>query len=121
MNRKEFIESCRDLSEAELLEIAVRARTMAEKRVPEEMKNLFRSLDDVTEVEEIRVETAWGSSHVFIVQAKERSAEKRPVLVNVHGGGWTMPHTERDTYFCRRLAVRTGCLIFDADYVLAPE
>ena len=121
MNRKEFIESCRDLSEAELLEIAVRARTMAEKRVPEEMKNLFRSLDDVTEVEEIRVETAWGSSHVFIVQAKERSAEKRPVLVNVHGGGWTMPHTERDTYFCRRMAVRTGCLIFDADYVLAPE
>ena len=121
MNRKEFIESCRDLSEAELLEIAVRARTMAEKRVPEEMKNLFRSLDDVTEVEEIRVETAWGSSHVFIVQARERSAEKRPVLVNVHGGGWTMPHTERDIYFCRRLAVRTGCLIFDADYVLAPE
>jgi acetyl esterase len=121
MNRKEFIESCRDLSEAELLEIAVRARTMAEKRVPEEMKNLFRSLDDVTEVEEIRVETAWGKSHVFVVQTKEQSAEKRPVLVNVHGGGWTMPHTERDTYFCRRLAVRTGCLIFDADYVLAPE
>ena len=41
MNRREFIESCRDLSEAELLEIAVRARTMAEKRVPEEMKPLI--------------------------------------------------------------------------------
>lgn len=121
MNRKEFIESCRNLSEAELLDIAVRARTMAEKRVPEEMTALFRSLDDVTEVEEIQVETAWGRSHVFIAQAKERSAEKRPVLVNVHGGGWTMPHTERDMYFCRRMAVRTGCLIFDADYVLAPE
>lgn len=121
MKRKEFINSCRDLSEAELLEIAVRARTMAEKRVPEEMKSLFRSLDDVTEVEEIRVETAWGSSHVYVVQEKEHREEKRPVLVNVHGGGWTMPHTERDTYFCRRMAVRTGCLIFDADYVLAPE
>ncbi len=121
MNRKEFIESCRDLSEAELLEIAVRARTMAEKRVPEEMTALFRRLDDVTEVEEIQVETAWGSSHVYVVQEKEHSTDKRPVLVNVHGGGWTMPHTERDTYFCRRMAVRTGCLIFDADYVLAPE
>ena len=121
MNRKEFIESCRDLSEAELLDIAVRARTMAEKRVPEEMKSLFRSLDDVTEVEEIQVETAWGRSHVYVVQEKAHGAEKRPVLVNVHGGGWTMPHTERDTYFCRRMAVRTGCLIFDADYVLAPE
>ena len=121
MNRKEFIESCRDLSEAELLEIAVRARAMAEKRVPEEMKSLFRSLDDVTEVEEIQVETAWGRSHVYVVQEKAHGAEKGPVLVNVHGGGWTMPHTERDTYFCRRMAVRTGCLIFDADYVLAPE
>ncbi len=121
MNRKEFIETCRELSEAELLDIAVRARTMAEKRVPEAMKALFRSLDDVTDVEEIRVETAWGSSHVYVVQEKERNTEKRPVLVNVHGGGWTMPHTERDTYFCRRMAVRTGCLVFDADYVLAPE
>ena len=121
MNRREFIESCSDLNEAELLRIAIRARTMAEKRVPEEMKELFRTLDDVTEVEEIQVDTAWGSSHVYVVQEKERDTEKRPVLVNVHGGGWTMPHTERDTYFCRRMAVRTGCLIFDADYVLAPE
>ena len=121
MNRKEFIESCRDLTEAELQRIAVRARTMAEKRVPPEMTALFRTLDDVTEVEEIRVETVWGSSHVYVVQETEHGADKRPVLVNVHGGGWTMPHTERDTYFCRRMAVRTGCLIFDADYVLAPE
>ena len=101
MNRKEFIESCRNLTEAELQRIAVRARTMAEKRVPPEMTALFRTLDDVTTVEEIRVETAWGSSHVYVVQEKEHGADKRPVLVNVHGGGWTMPHTERDTYFCR--------------------
>ena len=40
MNRKEFIESCRDLSEAELLHIAIRARNMAEKRVPPEMTAL---------------------------------------------------------------------------------
>ena len=78
MNRREFIESCSDLNEAELLRIAIRARTMAEKRVPEEMKELFRTLDDVTEVEEIQVDTAWGSSHVYVVQEKEHSADKRP-------------------------------------------
>ena len=121
MNRREFIETCRDLSEAELLEIAVCARSMAEKRVPEEMKALFRSLDDVTDVEEIRVEPTWNSSHVHVVREQQQVSGKRQVIVNVHGGGWTMPHTERDTYFCRRMAVRTGCLIFDADYVLAPE
>ena len=121
MNRREFIESCRGLDAAELLRIAVRARTMAEKRVPEEMKSLMRSLDGVTTAGEIRVDTAWGRSRVYVVQKTGERAEKRPVLVNVHGGGWTMPHTERDTYFCRRMAVRTGCLVFDADYVLAPE
>ena len=121
MNRLEFIESCKDLSEQELLEIAVRAREMAEKRVPEEMKVLFRSLDGVTEAKEIYVDTPWGKTHVFVIEEKEPRVEKRPVLVNVHGGGWTMPHTERDLYFCRRMAVRTGCLVFDVDYVLAPE
>lgn len=72
----------RGLSEAELLHVAIRARTMAEKRVPEEMKAFFRSLEDVTEVEEIRVETAWGSSRVYVVQEKEQGADKRPLLVD---------------------------------------
>ncbi|MBR1567184.1 MAG: alpha/beta hydrolase [Oscillospiraceae bacterium] len=120
MKRSEFLESCRDLNEAELLRIAIRSRSLAEKRVPEEMKSLFRSLDDVTEAIEIFVETAWGKTHVYVVK-ETGSAEKRPVLVNVHGGGWSLPHTERDVYFCRRMAVRTGCLVFDVDYVLAPE
>lgn len=121
MNRLEFIESCKNLNEQELLRIATRSRVMAEKRVPEEMKSLFRSLDEVTEAKEITVDTDWGKTHVYVVHEKEATAGKQPVLVNVHGGGWTLPHTERDIYFCRRMAVRTGCLVFDVDYVLAPE
>lgn len=121
MNRLEFIENCAGLTKEELLAIAVRSREAAEKRVPEEMKSLFRSLDDVTEAGEIYVDTDWGRTHVFVVREKEPRSEKLPVLFNVHGGGWALPHTERDVYFCRRMAVRTGCLVFDVDYVLAPE
>lgn len=121
MNRLEFLQSCQDLTDAELLRIAARSRALAEKRVPEEMKALFRSLDGVTEAEEIHVDTAWGRTHVYVVREKEAREKERPVLFNVHGGGWSLPHTERDVYFCRRMAVRTGCLVFDVDYVLAPE
>ena len=121
MNRLEFIEYCSKLSKEELLEIAVRSRDVAEKRVPEEMKSLFRSLDGVTESRELYVETAWGKTHLFVIGEKESASATQPVLVNVHGGGWTLPHTERDIYFCRRMAVRTGCLVYDVDYVLAPE
>ena len=81
-----------ELSGGQKQRVAIaRARSMAEKRVPEETKELFRSLDDVTKAEEIRVETAWGNSHVYVVQEKEHGTGKRPILVNVHGGGWTMP------------------------------
>lgn len=121
MKRPEFLEKCKTLGEAELLKMGIECRSMAGKRVPEEMKSLFRSLDDVTEAEEIFVDTAWGRSHVCIVGEKAPREDKRPVLVNAHGGGWTMPHTERDTYFCRRMAAKTGCLVIDSDYVLAPE
>ena len=121
MNRLEFIEKCADFTKEELLAIAVRSREAAEKRVPKEMKVLFRSLDDVTESKEIYVDTAWGRTHVYVVREKEPRSDKLPVLFNVHGGGWALPHSERDVYFCRRMAVRTGCLCFDVDYVLAPE
>ena len=121
MKRLEFIDSCKNLTEEELLDIAVRSRDVAEKRVPEEMKALFSTLDHVTTAEEIFAETAWGKSHVYVVQENNSSEKNRPVLINVHGGGWTLPHTERDVYFSRRMAVRTGCLVFDIDYVLAPE
>ena len=121
MNRLEFIDNCSKLSRKELLEIAIRSRDVAEKRVPGEMKTLFRSLDGVTESTELNVDTTWGKTHVFVIGEKDHTAALRPVLVNVHGGGWTLPHTERDIYFGRRMAVRTGCLVFDVDYVLAPE
>ena len=121
MNRLEFIKICEKFTREELLEKAAVFRETMEKRVSEEMNSRFRSLDDMTEVEDLYVETSWGKTHVIVVQDMKNCSAKRPVLVNVHGGGWTLPHSERDVYFCRRMAADTGCLIFDVDYVLAPE
>lgn len=121
MKRFEFIEKCKTLSDEELHNIARESREMAEKRLPQETKDMFRTLDDVTTVNEIFVSTAFGNTHVFLVHENAQSEGQRPVVINVHGGGWTAAHGERDLFFCRRLAIRLHALIVDIDYVLAPE
>lgn len=121
MKRFEFIEKCKTLSDEELHNIARESREMAEKRLPQETKDMFRTLDDVTTVDEIFVSTAFGNTHVFLVRENAQSEGQRPVVINVHGGGWTAAHGERDLFFCRRLAGRLHALIVDIDYVLAPE
>lgn len=121
MKRFEFIEKCKTLSDEELHNIARESREMAEKRLPQETKDMFRTLDDVTTVDEIFVSTAFGNTHVFLVRENAQSDGQRPVVINVHGGGWTAAHGERDLFFCRRLAGRLHALIVDIDYVLAPE
>lgn len=121
MDRMEFIEMCSKLSRSELSEIALDVRKDVWKRVPEDVKPLFRTLDDKTVVEEHYFSTSFGKTHVYIVRDFNDKEEKRPVMVNAHGGGWTLEHSERDLYFCRRMAHLTGCIVFDIDYVLAPE
>lgn len=121
MNRAEYIEQCALLTEDELVDRARALRERSNSRIPPEVQAKFRLLDSTTQAEEAWVDTAWGRTHVFLVSRQEESAEKRPILVNVHGGGWCLEHTERDIYFSRRMASRTGCLVVDVDYVLAPE
>ena len=121
MKRKEFIETSSGLNRSELLEIAVNARKNVEKMISEDTKAMFHRLDEETVVEERYFETGWGKTHVYVVRSLNHKDEKLPVVVNAHGGGWTLEHSERDFYFCRRMAYLAGCVVFDIDYVLAPE
>ncbi len=121
MNRAEYIEQCALLTEDELTARARALRERSNDRIPPEVQAQFRLLDGATQAEETWADTAWGRTHVFLVSRREENAGERPVLVNVHGGGWCLEHTERDVYFSRRMANRTGCLVVDVDYVLAPE
>lgn len=121
MTRAEYIEQCKLLTEEELADRARQLRKRSNSRVPPEVQAQFRLLDSVTQVEETWVDTAWGRTHIFLISRREEYTGKRSILINVHGGGWCLEHTERDIYFSRRMANRTGCLVVDVDYVLAPE
>ncbi len=124
MNRKEFLKYCETLSREQLHEIAAKDRAGGHP-LPPEIAELFHSLDNVTEAVELYVQTAGSpapqGTHLFVVKPLDPLAGRMPVVVNVHGGGWCKPHSNRDLYFSRRLAHKLGCLVVDVDYVLAPE
>jgi acetyl esterase len=44
-----------------------------------------------------------------------------PVLLYLHGGGWTIGSVETVDRLCRRIADRSGCAVLSVDYRLAPE
>jgi acetyl esterase len=44
-----------------------------------------------------------------------------PVLVYLHGGGWSMGSVDTHDALCRRIADRSGCAVLSVGYRLAPE
>lgn len=49
------------------------------------------------------------------------SGSPKPVLVNWHGSGWTIPFHGSDVVFCARVAKEVDAYVIDADYRKAPE
>lgn len=44
-----------------------------------------------------------------------------PVLVYLHGGGWTIGDLDTHDVLCRQLSNQSGCAIFSVDYRMGPE
>ena len=44
-----------------------------------------------------------------------------PVVLYLHGGGWSYGSVETVDRFCRRVAQRSGCAVLSVEYRLAPE
>lgn len=70
-------------------------------------------------VEELRVPTPDGASLPARLYAPSR--ERLPVLLYLHGGGFTIGNLETHDSLCRQLALRSGAAVVALDYRLAPE
>jgi len=70
-------------------------------------------------VEDLRVPTPDGAALPARLYAPSR--ERLPVLLYLHGGGFTIGNLETHDSLCRQLAVRSGAAVLALDYRLAPE
>ncbi len=61
------------------------------------------------------------SGHLRLRIYTPSDAHALPVLLYLHGGGWTVGNLDTHDPQCRRFANRAGCIVISVDYRLAPE
>jgi len=96
------------------------ARTRPGGNAPFVIPDSYQPYYASTTVEKRILQTSAGDTPVWLVESMDR---QRPsaVFVNIHGGGFIGPHSERDEAFCRRIACEVGILVVDISYRLAHE
>ncbi len=71
---------------------------------------------------ELAIPMADGSCvRVFEIRPDCALPENAPLVINYHGGGFIKGRADRDKRYCCHLAQEVGCIVWDVDYILAPE
>ena len=73
-----------------------------------------------TAVTQRQIDTGAGATDIWLVSRPDRPSASA-VLINVHGGGFVAPHTQRDICFCQRLAWDLNVLVVDVAYRTSTE
>ena len=58
---------------------------------------------------------------VRLYRPKRPPARPRPLIVNYHGGGWTLGHLDLSDWLCSHVATAVGAVVVSVDYRLAPK
>jgi len=72
-------------------------------------------------VENLSVPGAEGPLAARLYAPKTAEEARLPVLLYLHGGGFTIGSLETHDSLCRQLALRSGAAVLSLDYRLAPE
>lgn len=95
------------------------------KQAREEMKDHLIDYNNLSKspfIERVReIPRHKGRVKVIFGQHVDAVDQKRPLLINIHGGGFIRPGTERDLWFCQALAEEFGMHYVHIIYSLSPE
>ncbi len=67
------------------------------------------------------VANAHAQQHLDVMSARVRTPGLRPVLLNIHGGGWMIGKKGEQAMPLQTHLARHGWLVVDADYRLSPQ
>jgi acetyl esterase len=82
-------------------------------------KKLAGPAVSVAEVRNLVVPTP--EARIQVRKYSPRNGRDLPALVYFHGGGWVIGDLDSVDWLCRSLAIAADCVVFSADYRLAPE
>jgi acetyl esterase len=77
--------------------------------------------EPVGAVDDVVIAGPGGDLMIRIYHPAQSSAEPLPVLMWVHGGGWTLYSVDTYDASCRGLANKAGAIVVSPQYRLAPE
>lgn len=84
--------------------------------------NKLKFNDSIFRAEDRRIPGPGSDIPIRIYTPREiRTAEKLPVLMWFHGGGFVIGSLETHDSVCRMLANKADCIVVSVDYRLAPE
>ncbi len=103
------------ITREEMIKMAVETRTKVTSAVvTQEQLDEYHATVDL-----MHVQTRVGDSEVYF-SYKDKD-DKKPLVINLHGGGFIRARTPSDDLFCRKLIHSLGCNTLDIDYRVAPE
>lgn len=62
-----------------------------------------------------------GEMLVKIYEPSQRTGNKLPAMLWIHGGGYVLGHPDMDDALCERFVQAANCVVVSVDYRLAPE
>lgn len=84
-------------------------------------RNSLGTLSDKVERTDIHGEAASRGVAMRLYRPKDSAGKQIPLLVYLHGGGWTIGSINSCASFCDELAASGNVMVLAVDYSLAPE
>ncbi|EXK83527.1 hypothetical protein FOQG_12224 [Fusarium oxysporum f. sp. raphani 54005] len=72
-------------------------------------------------IREVEVPGYQGATNQLRLYTPDDSSEPLPVIIYVHGGGWTMGDLDSEDKVCRTMCNSAGVIVISVDYRKAPE
>lgn len=77
--------------------------------------------DEVDDPSTWRVPTRHGRVRCFVYRPREHAGTAPGVYVHLHGGAFLMRHAAMDDFFARYVVARTGAVVVNVDFDVAPR
>ena len=81
---------------------------------------LFGAVADGVRLIDGTAKGAVGPVPIRVYRPDRAVAEPLPLVVNFHGGGWTLGSLDAADWLCSQVSVTTGAVVVSVDYRLAP-